>query len=508
MNWQAFFLKTFLCSGILCLYYYFGLRNRPVHRFNRAFLLISIGLSLIISFIKIPINLPFAPQYPLPLLQEWTNTPVGFWKQATVLPEQESAGSNSLHLISIAGYIYSLIVLIGLFRIVRWSFSIQRNRQQKVVSPFKDISLYFTENPAAPFSFFRSVYWNPAISLSSKEGASIMQHERTHVKLYHSADALFAETACALMWWNPFFYWLKRELKLVHEFEADAACTRDGQSFEYATLLLQRSTACPAGNIFNSFFNHPIKRRLAMMNKQKNQRKSIPFQLAAIPLGLSLFLLLGFSIRSNAPAANNAVAIAGSLHTLRVVIDAGHGGTDQGAYAANDGITEKGLNLAIARQMARLAPEFHIQPIMTREGDEYPSLQDRTRLAAEKKADLFLSIHVAATDSKADAGEKGFEVYISARNKPYMEASKRLGTALIHAIRSVYPVQDPYKQRTARGIWVLDASPCPAALIECGYLTNKEDLAYISNPQNQEKIARKLLEGIRMYDDAGEKIPK
>lgn len=245
-----------------------------------------------------------------------------------------------------------------------------------------------------------------------------------------------------------------------------------------------------------------------MMNKQKNQLKSIPFQLAAIPLALSLFLILGFTIRSKAPAAHPASPIAGTMHTLKVVIDAGHGGKDQGAYSVNGEIAEKGLNLAIARQMARLAPEYHIQPIMTREGDEYPSLQDRTRLAAEQKADLFLSVHVAA-DGKGDAaGAKGFEVYISARNQAFMEQSKRLGTALIHSIQSVYPVQQQYKQRTAQGIWVLDDSPCPAALIECGYLTNKEDLAYISNAQNQEKIARKLLEGIRLYADAGEKIPQ
>lgn len=245
-----------------------------------------------------------------------------------------------------------------------------------------------------------------------------------------------------------------------------------------------------------------------MMNKQKNQLKSIPFQLAAIPLALSLFLLLGFTINSKAPAALPASPIVGTMQTLKVVIDAGHGGKDQGAYSVNGEIAEKGLNLAIARQMARLAPEYQIQPIMTREGDEYSSLQDRTRLAAEQKADLFLSVHVAAADKGASAGEKGFEVYISARNQAFMEQSKRLGNALIHSIKSVYPVQQQYKQRTARGIWVLDASPCPAALIECGYLTNKEDLAYISNTQNQEKIARKLLEGIRLYADAGEQIPQ
>jgi hypothetical protein len=76
-----------------------------------------------------------------------------------------------------------------------------------------------------------------------------------------------------------------------------------------------------------------------------------------------------------------------------------------------------------------------------------------------------------------------------------------VGTSIVQELSKIYQTNSALLQRQNQGIWVLDKSPCPALLIECGYITNEKDLAFISNSSNQEAIAKKILEGIVKYKD-------
>lgn len=93
----------------------------------------------------------------------------------------------------------------------------------------------------------------------------------------------------------------------------------------------------------------------------------------------------------------------------RIVIDPGHGGTDSGAVGKR-GLYEKTITLDIARRLKQLIERNlpHVEVALTRTTDTYVSLEDRIRIAHQKPGDLFLSLHVNSSESKAASG---FEVY-------------------------------------------------------------------------------------------------
>jgi N-acetylmuramoyl-L-alanine amidase len=194
-----------------------------------------------------------------------------------------------------------------------------------------------------------------------------------------------------------------------------------------------------------------------------------------------------------------------SAKTLTVVVDAGHGGIDPGAQS--DGIAEKDLALSIARKIRELSGEYNINVIMTRERDELPggghdireALLYRANLVTQTKADLFLSIHVMA-----DPGDKkanGFDMYIPGDGSTVHQKSVEFGSILSARISRDYKTAPDLKQRETPGILVLKNARVPAVLVECGYLTNDKDLAFISQAKNQEKIARDMLESIVQFGD-------
>ena len=85
-----------------------------------------------------------------------------------------------------------------------------------------------------------------------------------------------------------------------------------------------------------------------------------------------------------------------------VVIDAGHGGHDEGAVGRS-GLLEKDLVLDISKRLAKRLTERGITVVLTRDGDRYLSLEERTAVANDTRADLFLSIHANAATSRQTA---------------------------------------------------------------------------------------------------------
>lgn len=101
------------------------------------------------------------------------------------------------------------------------------------------------------------------------------------------------------------------------------------------------------------------------------------------------------------------LSLAAGLKVRRVVIDPGHGGKDTGAIGSG-GTKEKDLTLAIARRLKRHLEGMGLEVLLTREEDVYLDLEERTRFANEKQADLFLSIHVNAAENRK---ARGIETY-------------------------------------------------------------------------------------------------
>ncbi|MEO8943084.1 MAG: N-acetylmuramoyl-L-alanine amidase, partial [Ginsengibacter sp.] len=378
--------------------------------------------------------------------------------------------------------IFLFLFFLSLYKIVRLK---KRNPETKI----KGISFINTNAKGTPFSFFQSIFWNKAIDLHSAPGQQIFNHEIAHIKEKHSYDKIFMNIVLIFFWINPFFWLMQRELFMIHEFIADKEALEDSDINSFAEMILQ--TVYPGQNfsLANNFFYSPIKRRLLMLNKNTNPKVSYISRLLVLPLAAIVFFAFTLKVKNK-----NDNLYDGK--TVTVIIDAGHGGEDNGAVF--NGIKEKDINLAIAKKIEGLNSNSHLKIILSRDNDQTIPVKDRVVFAKNNNPDLFISVHVNASIN--DDKLNGFDVLV---NKNTSNQDILLGSALITELKKSYKTGDKIGERE-HGVWVLDHNICPAALVQCGYLSNSTDAAFISNSADQEKIAQNILDAINVYASSKE----
>jgi N-acetylmuramoyl-L-alanine amidase len=196
-----------------------------------------------------------------------------------------------------------------------------------------------------------------------------------------------------------------------------------------------------------------------------------------------------------------------------VVIDAGHGGQDSGT--SKNGMVEKDLNLDVAHRVERLLQEHGLVTILTRGDDHFVSLQDRAVIANNQAESVFVSIHF---DEGGRSAATGVETYYAAHPVSVPERVASLLPFLRH-ISSEPPnlesqslanfVQESlvaHTQAANRGtrpqeFYVIANVHHPAVLVEGGFLTSKDDVAKLANPDYREQIAAGIAQGILQYRD-------
>jgi N-acetylmuramoyl-L-alanine amidase len=174
-----------------------------------------------------------------------------------------------------------------------------------------------------------------------------------------------------------------------------------------------------------------------------------------------------------------------------VVIDAGHGGKDPGATSVL-GYYEKHVNLAVAREVARLLSRKGLNVKMTRSGDRFIELEERAAIANRLRADLFVSIH---SDSFPKSSRRGFTIYVA---RSASQSSRRAASAIAGSMARTG--LNSFGTQTA-GYHVLTGTRGPAVLVELGYLSNPREAALLRNPSFQNRLAQAVAAGISNYFD-------
>jgi N-acetylmuramoyl-L-alanine amidase len=213
-----------------------------------------------------------------------------------------------------------------------------------------------------------------------------------------------------------------------------------------------------------------------------------------------------------------------------IVIDPGHGGREVGAVGPN-GLMEKDVTLAISRKLASaLASKVGARVVLTRHDDSVVSLDQRTALANQYKADLFLSVHMNAAPVK---GAKGSETYFlsleasdelarraaeseNAASAATTTASSDLNLILWDLAQQAYldessrfaqTIQEEMNAATAvanRGVKqapfkVLVGATMPAALVEVGFISNPEEEAKLQSEEFQNLMVETLTKAVQRY---------
>lgn len=215
---------------------------------------------------------------------------------------------------------------------------------------------------------------------------------------------------------------------------------------------------------------------------------SVVFFVFTVPEYASV--LLGFS---------NDVPATTVYSPLSIVIDPGHGGED-GGTSSSEGILEKDLNLSVATILTDFCRLAGLDVMMTRTTDTqiydlYGDLEDytghkkmydlrnRLRLTREKDASLFISIHMNQYPSSDCSG---LQVYYS----PNDSRSRDLAE-LLQNYNKTYLDQENTREikRATSSIYLLKQLEIPAVLVECGFLSNAEDVAKLTNEEYQKQLS-------------------
>jgi N-acetylmuramoyl-L-alanine amidase len=352
-----------------------------------------------------------------------------------------------------------------------------------------------TDLPQAPFSFLQNLFWRNDIDINEPSGRQILLHELTHIRQKHTWDKLWMHIATSVCWVNPFFWLIQKELYMLHEFIADEKAIENNDGAAFAAMLL---TSQYGKNIFapaQAFAYSPIKRRLFMLTNLAKPRYSYARRLMVLPLLAVVLMLFAFRLKKEATAFKGG----DTPPAFTVIIDAGHGGNDNGAVV--NGFTEKDITLNIAKKIKELSPAYGVRVLLTRDGDKAATSEERINFAAGANASAFISLHVdyAATNSKAAKAESqmGMEAMVSKQNSHYSQ-SVLLGSALIKSLSNDFTVAGNLMQRR-QPVYVLTHNPLPALLLECGWLNNSHDLTEMKSEAAVETMARKILEGIVDY---------
>ncbi|HJA97670.1 MAG TPA: M56 family peptidase [Candidatus Alistipes faecavium] len=267
-------LKAGVCLAVFYLFFKLLLSRETFHRLNRIVVLGAMAASFILPLCVITLyrEVPL-PSQPLPATVVETAAAPGAAPAAAAFPWEEAAGW--CYALGAAGMLLWIVrSLAGIVRVIR------RGRRGRLGARW---TLVVVPQAVTPFS------WGRWVVISEEDlahnGEAILCHEQAHLRLHHSADLLLTDLAGCLQWFNPAMWLLRRELRAIHEYEADAAVLRSGvDAREYQMLLIRKAAGRRWYSVANSFNHSKLKNRITMMLRKKSSRWAAARALLLLPL--------------------------------------------------------------------------------------------------------------------------------------------------------------------------------------------------------------------------------
>ncbi|GHV27257.1 cell envelope biogenesis protein TonB [Bacteroidia bacterium] len=190
------------------------------------------------------------------------------------------------------------IAILSLRLLIQFGVLIYKISQTKRRELF-GITIHESTGLQTPFSFFGWIVLDPT-HYTENELKEILLHETTHVRQFHSIDTLLAEIVCIVCWFNPFAWWLKKEIQMNLEFLADRSVINSGCEAEHYQFHLLRLTYHKSITNFTNNFNFsPLKTRIIMMTKKQTSRASLLRYGLLVPAIAALFIF-NSSLQSSA----------------------------------------------------------------------------------------------------------------------------------------------------------------------------------------------------------------
>ena len=264
------FLFYDLKVAVLIAAFYFCYRllmeRDTLHRLNRVVLLVTLVLSLVLPLCVVTFH---ETQWiePLPV-DDQAEPDVAELGQALPVVPARQWWQLALTVVVVGGMVLRLAYLLRSYAMLR---RMLRSGEEHRLDD--GVRLVVVDQPVAPFSWMNTIVVNRQDY--AERNALLLIHERSHIRLHHSRDVVFVELLTVLQWFNPVVWLLSRDLRTVHEYEADEAVLSQGaDTAQYITLLMHKATGVQACALVNGINTSETKKRIKMMIKMKSPRWS------------------------------------------------------------------------------------------------------------------------------------------------------------------------------------------------------------------------------------------
>ncbi|MFV0417160.1 MAG: M56 family metallopeptidase [Dysgonomonas sp.] len=291
-----YIIKCAICFTIFYLCVKVLLSNETFFRFNRWVILIGAAVCLILPLVQIKVTSDKESVFrsPIAILERTLTETVPISKPIPSTETNMQKTSNyqaydnhnleSVKIGILLLYVYTAGMVINMFILFRSAYlmiSLIRRGRKKL---YPNYTLVLISEDIVPFSWGKYI----VLSVSDYENNpdEIIIHEIAHTRYRHSLDLIFMELVLLLQWFNPAIWLLKRELKDIHEYQADISVLQSGiNATKYQLLLVKKAVGASSYTLANSFNHSKIKKRITMMLKEKSNKWTRLKLLMLLPLG-------------------------------------------------------------------------------------------------------------------------------------------------------------------------------------------------------------------------------
>lgn len=274
---MLYVIKAAITLALLYSCFFLFLSKETFHRFNRCML---VGIMLVSLFMPM---FHFTTEHPTTLNEEvyQMQNYIQHDTAPIIVTAQQAQGITwiqALTWIYMAGVVLMLILtLVQATSLIRFMSSGVRHTDTQ------GNTVILHNNDVPPFSIFRYIVMSVKDYESSRQ--YILTHEQEHIRLGHTYDLLLLQGMKTLMWFNPFIWFLSRDLKAVHEYEADQAVINQGiDAKSYQQLLVMKVVGNRLQPFTNNLNHGSLKKRIVMMYQKPSNRWLMLKALCAIPV--------------------------------------------------------------------------------------------------------------------------------------------------------------------------------------------------------------------------------
>ena len=340
----VFLFKVNIALLLFCAGYYLVLRHLTFYTLNRAYLMVAIVFATL--YPKIDLS-DFAMRHET--IAKPVQTVVLNWQapaESLIKPLTQPNYWQWATVIFWAGAIF-----LG-FRLLMQLFSLFQLYRRSQPARIHDHDVRLIEGEAAPFSFWRSIYVNPA-NHTPADLQAILLHEQVHVNGWHTIDILLAELSSIFYWFNPGIWLMKKAVRENIEFITDRKILNKGfdtKTYQYSLVNVSFNATTPG--IVNHFNISTIKKRIIMMNAKRSSRFKLTRYAFVVPAVVALLLVFTLSKAEIAKPITHKIAVAIKPVTLAITEAA------QNAMAFTDTAPAKKTKPAIAKAVKADTAKF------------------------------------------------------------------------------------------------------------------------------------------------------